>query len=282
MNGLTPRLQFPELERYELSEPLQYHFELNRREFVQTLGAGLLITMVIPEVFAQRRGRAAEASVQDRLHIGTNGAITVFTSKVEVGQGSRTELTIAAAEELQVPVGRIKLVMADTSVGPNDGGTAGSRTTPDAVPSVRRGCAAARQLLIESAARKFNIDAAKLQLKDGAVEGLGQGQSFGYGDLAADADALKAAQLLGFLLDREQTTEDAEAKGPAKNLTRFYAKPLAACPKFTVRGIENAVLAGSSTVPGVGVPTALLSGRLAADRVTGVAARRRPLKVVPS
>jgi phytoene desaturase len=40
-----------------------------------------------------------------------------------------------------------------------------------------------------------------------------------------------------------------------------------------VRGIDNAVLAGSSTVPGVGVPTALISGRLAADRITGTAAR---------
>jgi phytoene desaturase len=37
-----------------------------------------------------------------------------------------------------------------------------------------------------------------------------------------------------------------------------------------VRGIDNAVLAGSSTVPGVGVPTALISGRLAADRITGI------------
>jgi phytoene desaturase len=41
-------------------------------------------------------------------------------------------------------------------------------------------------------------------------------------------------------------------------------------PANTVRGIDNAVLAGSSTVPGVGVPTAMISGRLAADRVTGV------------
>lgn len=41
-------------------------------------------------------------------------------------------------------------------------------------------------------------------------------------------------------------------------------------PANTVRGIENAVLAGSSTIPGVGVPTALLSGRLAADRITGL------------
>src|SRR4051812_26549885 len=52
-------------------------------------------------------------------------------------------------------------------------------------------------------------------------------------------DALKAAQLMGFLLDREQTNEDPEGKGPAKNLTRFYGKPLGTCPKFTVRGIEK-------------------------------------------
>jgi phytoene desaturase len=40
-------------------------------------------------------------------------------------------------------------------------------------------------------------------------------------------------------------------------------------PANTVRGIDNAVLAGSSTLPGVGVPTTLISGRLAADRITG-------------
>lgn len=45
-------------------------------------------------------------------------------------------------------------------------------------------------------------------------------------------------------------------------------------PGNMVRGIDNAVLAGSSTVPGVGVPTTLISGRLAADRITGAAAAR--------
>lgn len=53
-------------------------------------------------------------------------------------------------------------------------------------------------------------------------------------------------------------------------------------PANTVRGIENVVLAGSSTVPGVGVPTAIISGRLAADRITGVAARRPGRRVVSS
>jgi phytoene desaturase len=51
-------------------------------------------------------------------------------------------------------------------------------------------------------------------------------------------------------------------------------------PANTVRGIDNVVLAGSSTVPGVGVPTALLSGRLAADRITGAVRKRRRLRVV--
>ncbi|MBV8862568.1 MAG: FAD-dependent oxidoreductase, partial [Mycobacterium sp.] len=50
-------------------------------------------------------------------------------------------------------------------------------------------------------------------------------------------------------------------------------------PANTVRGIDNAVLAGSSTVPGVGVPTALISGRLAADRITGTA-EKSPRSVV--
>ena len=53
-------------------------------------------------------------------------------------------------------------------------------------------------------------------------------------------------------------------------------------PANTVRGIDNAVLAGSSTVPGVGVPTALMSGRLAADRITGAVNKRRQLRVVQS
>jgi len=51
-------------------------------------------------------------------------------------------------------------------------------------------------------------------------------------------------------------------------------------PANMVRGVDNAVLAGSSTVPGVGIPTALLSGRLAADRVTGVAAGRHGKRTV--
>jgi isoquinoline 1-oxidoreductase len=116
-----------ELERYELREEPRYRFELNRREFLGVVGAGLLITTTGAVTFAQRRrGRRRSSgarTVGARLHIGEDGVVSVFTGKVEVGQGSRTQLTMAAAEEMRLPVERIRLVMADTDLTPNDGGT---------------------------------------------------------------------------------------------------------------------------------------------------------------
>jgi phytoene desaturase len=64
------------------------------------------------------------------------------------------------------------------------------------------------------------------------------------------------------------------AAGTPFALAHTFAQTGPFRPANTVRGVDNVVLAGSSTVPGVGVPTALLSGRLAADRITGVAAGR--------
>ena len=192
MNTYSTREDFPELERYELSEPPRYVFELNRREFVGILGAGLVVSVVVPSALAQRaggRGNSDDASLAERLHIGTDGAITVFTSKVEVGQGSRTQLTQAAAEELRVPIEQIRFIMADSSLGPNDGGTAGSRTTPSSVPAIRRGCAAARQLLLESAAKAHEADVTKLNVENGKVTGLPAGKEFSYADLAKDGGA---------------------------------------------------------------------------------------------
>ena len=115
-----------EPERYELLEGPCYRFDLSRRTFLQLLGAGLLITVSGGVTF----GRRADAknrpnqTLAARLHIGKDGSITVMTGKVEVGQGSRAQLTQAAAEELGVLVDQIRLVMADTDLVPNDGITA--------------------------------------------------------------------------------------------------------------------------------------------------------------
>src|SRR2546430_12884844 len=178
--------EFTEPERYELQEGPFYHFQISRREFVQVVGAGVVLSVAVPSLLAQRSPQNRSTNLAQRLHIGADGVITVLTSKVEVGQGSRTQLTQAAAEELRVPVDRVRFIMADTAVVPDDGGTAGSGTTPRSVPAIRRGCAAARQLLIDTAADAFNADAKRLSVHDGNVEGLGAGQQFSYADLASE------------------------------------------------------------------------------------------------
>lgn len=131
-----------EPERYELFEAPPYRFTLDRREFLGA--AGVLLTLTDPSEAAAQSSASSPAS---RIHIADNGIVTVFTGKVEVGQGSRTQIAMAAAEELRIPLERIRVVMADTSLVPNDGITAGSRTTPSTIPAVRKAAAAARPLL---------------------------------------------------------------------------------------------------------------------------------------
>lgn len=181
-----PRLdhEFSEPERYELREAPLYHFDLDRREFVQVLGAGLLFGMAAPSALAQRAGRDSALSLSQRLHIGKDKSLTVLTSKVEIGQGSRTQITQAAAEELHVPIDWIRLIMADSALVPDDGGTAGSRTTPSTIPAVRKACAAARQALVEAAATKFGVDPTRLSVIDGTVQGLGPNRHFDYSAFA--------------------------------------------------------------------------------------------------
>src|SRR5439155_19479737 len=139
------------------------------RTFVQALGAGLIIAAAAP-VLAQQRGGGGGARaggrggresrpvpIDARIHIAKDGAITVMTGKVEGGQGARAEITQAAAEELRVAPDKVRLLMADTDLVPDDGMTAGSRSTPSTLPAVRQGCAAARGLLIELAAQRWGV-----------------------------------------------------------------------------------------------------------------------------
>src|SRR5262249_5087661 len=126
-----------------------------------------------------------------RVHIGNDG-ITVMTGKVECGQGARAEITQAAAEELRVPASAIRLIMADTKLAPNDGGTFGSFTTPSTIPAVRQGCAAARNVLTALAAKKWGIEPAAVELRDGKITESSAHRVLSYAELALDEEATRA------------------------------------------------------------------------------------------
>ncbi|UCG49828.1 MAG: xanthine dehydrogenase family protein molybdopterin-binding subunit [Phycisphaerales bacterium] len=168
--------------------------KLSRRTFVQLLGAGLLITVTEGVSLGRRSGGRSRGSitVAARVHLNLDGTITVMTGKVEEGQGSRAQLTQAAAEELRVGADRIRLVMADTALVPDDGITAGSRTTPYTVPAVRRGAATARELLTRLAAKQWRVDGSALKVRDGAITNPKTKQTITYGDLAESKEVAEA------------------------------------------------------------------------------------------
>jgi isoquinoline 1-oxidoreductase len=188
---------FEEINYDELVERVDYDFGLSRRSFVKVLGAGLLIAVTIPALAqeeAARRGGGGGGGARNlgaRIHIGKDGTITVLTGKVEGGQGARAELSQAAAEELGVPLSSVQMLMADTGAVPDDGGTYGSMTTPRTVPLVRRGAAAARNLLMEFASQQWKVERNTIQMRDGKIFDAAGKRSLTYGDLANSDAAAK-------------------------------------------------------------------------------------------
>jgi CO/xanthine dehydrogenase Mo-binding subunit len=188
-------------EEYDVVE-FDFRCDLTRRDILQILGAGLLIAVTadasrgqqVPQGKRQGGGnaRGGTPTLAARLHIGKDGVITVMTGKVECGQGARAELTQAAAEELRVPADRVRLVMADTGLAPDDGGTYGSQSTPRTVPAIRQGCAAARDLLAVLAAGRWGVDPKAVEVRDGKAVEAGSRRSLDYAELASDEGAAKA------------------------------------------------------------------------------------------
>ena len=96
------------LDDDQIIEPVGYDFGWSRRSFMQVLGAGVLISVTAGPALGQQQQRRGgrndrpPVALGARLHIGTDGVVTVMTGKVEGGQGSRAQITQAAAEELGI------------------------------------------------------------------------------------------------------------------------------------------------------------------------------------
>ncbi|MGH9373619.1 MAG: molybdopterin cofactor-binding domain-containing protein, partial [Vicinamibacterales bacterium] len=175
-----------EPERYELSEPQRYLFELPRRDFLRVVGAGLVVVVARPGAASrQESGRSgqgrADSDIAAWLHIDERGRVTAYTGKVEIGQNIRTSLAQAVADELRLPIEAITMVMADTELTPDDAGTFGSQSTPRMSRQLSRAAATAREMLIDQAAARWQIDRHTLSVSDGRI--LAGGRSLTYGGL---------------------------------------------------------------------------------------------------
>jgi CO/xanthine dehydrogenase Mo-binding subunit len=107
------------------------------------------------------------------IAVGADGTVTAYTGKCDFGQGMLTVQTQLVAEELCVPMRRVKLIQCDTSVSPDQGTTSGSQSTPTNFNSqnLAQAAATAREALLNMAAKRFGEAVDQLTVTDGVITG---------------------------------------------------------------------------------------------------------------
>lgn len=153
---------------------------LSRRGFLQ--GAGVLIVsfssarILEPLAFSQgpfdTHGSHVDPGQLDSwIVVAADGTVTAYTGKCELGQGMLTAQAQLVAEELSVPLARVRIVQCDTDVCPDQGTTSGSQSTPSNFNDRNLGQAAAtaREALLGLAAIKLGVSASALAIADGTI-----------------------------------------------------------------------------------------------------------------
>jgi isoquinoline 1-oxidoreductase len=161
---------------------------LSRRELLKTLGGGIIIFFCIGDssvLEAQGRGRGYPDDFNAYLRIGPDGRVTCFTGKIEQGQGVITSLAQMLADEADVSLESVDMVMGDTSICPWDMGTFGSMSTRFFGPPLRAAGAEARRVLLELAAEQLKVPQDRLVAENGVIYDKQQKEKrVTYGDLA--------------------------------------------------------------------------------------------------
>ncbi len=122
--------------------------------------------------------------LDDWLAIETDGTVTAFSGKVELGTGVRTALAQIVAEELDVPLEHVHMVMGDTARTPDEGYTAGSMTIAGSGTALRNAAAEARRVLLDMAAERLDAKPDELSIHDGTITLRGHPErSVTYGEL---------------------------------------------------------------------------------------------------
>jgi CO/xanthine dehydrogenase Mo-binding subunit len=171
---------------------------ISRRAFTAGAGGLLLAFSLDPEVLLAQQPAKLPGSLDGNrrldawIHINVNGNATVFTGKVELGQGIVTALAQIAAEELDLPLERVQILSGDTARTPNEGVTAGSQSIENSGTALRLAGAEVRSILIDAAAKKLGVAPDTLTVSNGTISGA-DGRKVTYAELAQAIDLKREA-----------------------------------------------------------------------------------------
>ncbi|UCF20527.1 MAG: xanthine dehydrogenase family protein molybdopterin-binding subunit, partial [Gemmatimonadota bacterium] len=270
---------------------------MDRRDFVKMLGGGIVVIVNLgpltlfnsraPEEFQRRYPEDINAY----LHIAENGKVTLFSGKIEMGQGVMTSLTQMAAEDLGVSLETIHIVMGDTDTCPWDMGTFGSLSTRMFGPAVRAAAARARLVLTDLAADRLGVPRDGLMVENGVVYVKSdRSRSVSYGELARGQEithsvdeqaVLKAVEefkVMGSSPKRldgyEKVTGAAKYAGDIRLPGMLYARILRPPAHGAIlRGVDTAAaetLSGITVVNEGGLVAALAADPEAAEKALGL------------
>jgi nicotinate dehydrogenase subunit B len=164
---------------------------LSRRDFAKGVG-GIVLAFTLDPALAQEQKKLPGSLANNRMldawiRINADGTATVFTGKVELGQGAVTALAQIAAEELDLPLSRVTMVSGDTARTPNEGFTSGSQSIEYSGVALRLAAAEAHAILLEVAAPKLAATVEQLSAAAGVITAP-NGNKISYGDLASAID----------------------------------------------------------------------------------------------
>jgi nicotinate dehydrogenase subunit B len=155
-----------------LSKDMHDPWEMDRRDFMRKIGGGLVIAFSLSDLklFAGSESFTMEKEgVNAYLKVGEDGRVKLYTGKIEMGQGPITSLPMELADELDVSLDSVDIIMGDTDICPYDGGTFGSLTTRTFGQVLRAAAAEARAILLRLAAEELSVAENMLKVSDGVV-----------------------------------------------------------------------------------------------------------------
>jgi isoquinoline 1-oxidoreductase len=144
---------------------------LDRREFMKLVGGGIVVFFTLDEsVLLGQRGASAPTDPNAYVKIGEDGRVTIYSGKIEMGQGVITSLAQMAADELGVSLESIDMVMGDTDQCPFDQGTYGSMSTRIfGQANLRPALAKAKAILLDLAGEQLKTPKEQLSVENGVV-----------------------------------------------------------------------------------------------------------------
>jgi nicotinate dehydrogenase subunit B len=129
--------------------------------------------------------RGGPEDLQIFIAVAEDGSVTAFNGHVDLGTGIATALAQIVAEELDVPLHRVTMVLGHSGRAPNQGATIASETIQVAAVLLRRAAATARHALVARAAGLLDAAPDTLAVLDGVVGVPGGNRHVSYGELVA-------------------------------------------------------------------------------------------------